>query len=96
MALRSVSMSGTATGNGECFCLQVTEEEYRRIEGEEAYQMEMELAEELGCPKTFFCLCPGALVRNLTKTRHPRVKITVELLEEGHENPRTAVDGDED
>lgn len=41
-----VTITGTPTGDCECFCFEVTEAEYRRIKGEEAYQQELKYREE--------------------------------------------------
>ena len=34
-------LTGILSGDDECFCLDVTEEEYRRVMGEEKYQEQL-------------------------------------------------------
>lgn len=42
-----VSFEGICTGDGECFCWEVTEEVYKSIIGEEAFENEMRFRKEL-------------------------------------------------
>jgi hypothetical protein len=42
----TISFIGKPSGDGECFCWEVTEKEYRRIMGEEEYQAEVEFYKE--------------------------------------------------
>lgn len=41
----SVVVTGRATGDGECWCLEVTEDEYRRVVGEDEYLREKTIRE---------------------------------------------------
>lgn len=41
-----MKVTGIITGDCECWCLQVTEEEYRRIVGEETYKLDKKLRKE--------------------------------------------------
>ena len=41
---KTVTAIGTMTGDGECWCLEVDEENYRRVAGERFWQLEKELA----------------------------------------------------
>ena len=45
--MKSVSFAATPSGDGECFCFQVTTETYRRVLGEENYQDEIRLNKEI-------------------------------------------------
>lgn len=42
-----VKITGKITGDCQCWCLEVTEEEYRRIVGEDTYKIEIECRKEL-------------------------------------------------
>ncbi len=42
-----VEITGRITGDGECWCMSVTEEEYKRIVGEEEYERELKLHNEM-------------------------------------------------
>jgi len=41
-----LEVEGRITGDGECWCLEVTADEYRKICGEDDYQQELEYREE--------------------------------------------------
>ena len=73
-----VSITGTPSGDGECFCFEVTEEEYRRICGEESYNIEKECRKNsLYChdPNVWF-VYPGDLFGYHNKI-HVECKITI-------------------
>jgi hypothetical protein len=38
---------GKITGDGQCWCMEVSEEQYRQIVGEEMYQIEKQYRKEL-------------------------------------------------
>jgi len=44
--MKEVEVTGRMSGDCECFCFDVTEEEYRRIVGEKFYQLEKKYREE--------------------------------------------------
>lgn len=71
-------VTGMPSGDCECFCFDVTEEEYRRVCGDEAWKLELEttiasedeMREEMGLPpippsRRRWRLYPGDILRAL-------------------------------
>lgn len=62
-----VTVVGVPTGDGECWCLQVTEQEYRKVVGKEKYRQELKFrADERAyiarAEKRPWLLYPGDLI----------------------------------
>ena len=63
-----ITITGTWSGDNECFCWEVSEEEYIRICGKDSYDMEMKIQKEMredGIPTgdIIWRLYPGDLLR---------------------------------
>jgi len=84
-----MEFEGIISGDGDCWCLEVTEEEYRKICGEKDYQLEMDYRNEMikdGFPALAgkgWRIYPSNLFQALGCGDFPKgkVKFKLELLE---------------
>ena len=88
--MKSIEINGELSGDGECWCLNVTPEEYKRIFGEKEYQQELsyrlEFEQEFGRANKIpdisaikWRIYPGEIFRVLGQTEGP-VKFKIELI----------------
>jgi hypothetical protein len=57
--MKEIEVEGFITGDGECWCLDVSEEQYIAICGQEDYELEMSVRE--GEPGERWLLYPGQI-----------------------------------
>jgi len=89
-----IEFEAKPSGDMECFCWDVTEEEYKRVVGKDDYQFEKEYREEShheeylresGLPPSPWFLYPGHILRAMgfdpSKSESLRVKMIVEKIE---------------
>lgn len=78
--MKTTTVIGTPSGDMECWCLDLTEEEYAKFVGEKRYREELVFRKEMekeGCPLEKWRLYPSDLIGDHTKP----IKITV-IVEE--------------
>lgn len=81
-----VTVTGRVTGDNECWCMRVSEEEYRKICGEDAWRMERQwredLAKEEGEDPSFevWTIYPSDLMRALGIGNEMKVSFQVSLV----------------
>jgi hypothetical protein len=88
MTIKNVSFVGTPSGDGECFCFNVTEAEYIALKGEESHRQEVEYRKEMNedCGREMYTaespwrIYPDCLFGN--SKRKLKVTITIEELPE--------------
>lgn len=81
-----MQVTGTMTGDNECWCMQVTEAEYRKICGEETWKNEKKWRDELekepfSGPSDVWLLYPGDIMRALGVENLMRVTLEIKLQE---------------
>jgi hypothetical protein len=76
-----IRITGIPGGDGECFCFHVTEEEYRRIVGEESYQRELKYRQEDTLfPETEWRIYPNDLLALLGVDRKSAVTLEIGVV----------------
>lgn len=84
--MRSIEINGTPSGDGECFCWNVTEEEYRRVLGDKRWQLERSCRDDE--PQMYanepWRIYPGDLLNQLN---YHGTRFVITSLEEGEEFP---------
>jgi hypothetical protein len=96
---KSVIVEGYPTGDCECFCIEVTEEVFLAVAGENELKWyhrenEWDLEDHLerGQPKETFkpkppMLYPLHIIHSLTKAENRKLKFEIKLLEVGDLHP---------
>lgn len=85
MEAKTITIEGTPSGDGECFCMDVTKEEYIRIKGREAYDDEASYREDSNdeCIRALYPSdAPWRIYPNDLIGHHGRkIKITITIEE---------------
>ena len=77
--MKSAEFTGKPGGDCECWCLFVTDEEYRRVKGEKDYKQEKEFCEEMDQSMTLY---PSDFFRALGIEDGKKIRFRLEILEE--------------
>jgi hypothetical protein len=83
--MKNITIEGIPSGDGECFCLDVTPEEYIRFKGKESYDTEAAFREDFNkeCMREMYPSdAPWRIYPNdLFKPHGKKVKITITIEE---------------
>lgn len=79
-----ITFNGTPDGDGECFCWDVTEEQYEKICGREAHKRELELrynmCEQFDIQELKWHIYPQDLLANLVGNNYnKKMQMSIEV-----------------
>lgn len=77
--MNKITFKGKIWGDGECWCMQVSAEEYKSVVGQENYEIEKDVC-ELTDDDTFL-LYPNDFINKFVTDKNKEVEITVSIKE---------------